>query len=50
MISVTTYTAVVPGLPSGTYHIFELENGATVYLNDFGIRTVTVADSLDKLN
>jgi hypothetical protein len=40
----------VLGLPAGTYHVFEMENGAKVFLNDFGVRTVTVADDPDKLN
>jgi len=38
------------GLPAGNFHIFEMENGATMYVNDFGIRFVTIADSLEKLN
>ena len=37
------------GLPAGTYHIFELEDGTKVYYNDFGIRTVLIADNPDKL-
>jgi hypothetical protein len=40
----------IMGLPAGTYHKFELENGTVVYINDFGIRTVTVADSLENLD
>lgn len=38
------------GLPAGTYHIFEMEDGTTVYYNDFGVRTVTVADDPKKLD
>lgn len=35
---------------AGNFYIFEMENGATMRVNDFGIRFVTIADSLDKLN
>lgn len=28
------------GLPAGTYHKFEMKNGSTLFVNDFGIRTV----------
>jgi len=38
------------GLPAGTYHIFEMADGTTVFLNDFGIRSVSIADSPEKLN
>lgn len=38
------------GLPAGTYHVFTLENGAVLYFNDFGVRTVTIADTLDQLS
>lgn len=37
------------GLPADTYHIFEMEDGTTVYMNDFGIRSVTISDDPKKL-
>jgi len=40
----------VKSYPSNTYHIFELSNGAVLWLNDFGVKTLTFADSVDKLN
>jgi len=39
----------VVGFPAGTYHKFQMEDGTTVYFNDFGVRSVTIADSLEKL-
>jgi len=39
----------VTGYPAGTYHIFEMPDGSTMYLNDFGIRSVVIADTPDKL-
>ena len=39
----------VIGYPAGTYHVFKFEDGSIVYLNDFGIRTVTIADAPEKL-
>lgn len=30
------------GLPGGTYHVFELGKGRTLYYNDFGIRAVQI--------
>lgn len=40
----------INGLPAGTYHVFELEDGTTVFYNDFGIRSIIIADRLEKLN
>jgi len=40
----------IVGLPAGTYHKFEMPNGSTVYYNDFGIRSIVIADSLAGLN
>jgi len=40
----------IMGLPAGTYHKFEMDNGSTIYINDFGIRSVTVADAAEDLN
>jgi len=40
----------VIGYPAGTYHKFIMPDGTIFLLNDFGIRTVTVADSADKLD
>jgi hypothetical protein len=37
------------GLPAGTYHVFEMADGVKMYLNDFGIRTVLIADDPAKL-
>lgn len=37
-------------LPAGTYHKFEMESGAITYVNDFGIRSVTIADSVEDLD
>ena len=36
--------------PATTYHVFTLENGATVKYNDFGVRSLTLADSPEKLD
>lgn len=36
--------------PAGTYHKFVMPDGTVFYLNDFGVRTITIADSPDKLN
>lgn len=36
--------------PANTYHVFEMPNGATFWLNDFGVKSLTIADSPDKLN
>lgn len=36
--------------PASTYHVFIMENGNKVLFNDFGVRTVTIADSLEKLS
>jgi hypothetical protein len=38
------------GLPAGSYHIFVLEDGTEVFYNDFGVRTVVLADNPEKLN
>jgi hypothetical protein len=38
------------GLPAGSYHVFELPDGTTIYFNDFGVRSVVVADTPEKLN
>lgn len=40
----------IKGLPAGTYHVFEMENGSTLYFNDFGVRSVLIADSIEALN
>ena len=32
----------IMGLPAGTYHKFELEGGATLLYNDFGIRQLRI--------
>lgn len=40
----------VIGLAAGTYHKFILEDGTEVWFNDFGLRTVAIADSMAKLN
>jgi len=40
----------IVGLPAGTYHKFVLENGAMLYINDFGVRFVTIANSFEALN
>lgn len=37
------------GLPAGTYHKMTLKDGTTFLLNDFGIRSVTLADSPEQL-
>jgi hypothetical protein len=37
------------GQEASTYHLFVLENGTRFYLNDFGIRSLTIADSIDDL-
>ena len=39
----------IKGLPGGTYHVFEMESGATVFFNDFGIRSVTIGNSLEAI-
>lgn len=35
---------------AATYHLFTMPDGTKVYWNDFGIRTIIIADSIDKLN
>lgn len=37
------------GLPAGTYHIFTLPDGTIFRMNDFNVRSVTDADSEEKL-
>ena len=39
----------IVALPAGTYHKFVMPDGTIFMLNDFGVRTVTIADSADKL-
>lgn len=48
-----TFRAVsheVMGFPAGTYHKFVMEDGTDVYFNDFGVRSVKIADRLEKLS
>ncbi len=40
----------IVGLPADTYHKFVMENGATIYYNGFGIRSVIIADSVEALS
>jgi hypothetical protein len=35
--------------PASTYHVFDMPDGTEYWYNDFGVRTVTVADSPEKL-
>lgn len=39
----------IVGLPAGTYHKFEMPTGAVTYFNDFGVRTVVIADAPEDL-
>jgi hypothetical protein len=36
--------------PAGTYHKFVMPNGNEWYLNDFGLRSVIIASSPEKLS
>jgi hypothetical protein len=38
------------GLPAGTYHKFVMENGSTLYVNDFGLRSVVIGDSQEEIS
>lgn len=40
----------VKAYPSNTYHVFEMENGAVLWFNDFGVRSLSIADSPEALN
>lgn len=38
------------GLPADTFHKITLMDGTIVYYNTFGVRSLSVADSLEKLD
>lgn len=44
------YSHEVKAYPANTYHVFEMPNGAFLWMNDFGIQSILVADSQEKLH
>lgn len=40
----------VEAFPSNTYHVFDMENGSTLWLNDFGIQSLVFAADPKDLN
>lgn len=38
------------GLPADTFHKITLKNGTVLYFNNFGVRSVVIADNREKLD